>query len=100
MPFGANRRVPGEALETFCAEPVPQDSPKCDFGDILGGTGDYIWHPFAINFGLWTRSRGLGGHVGDIFGLFGRLSVSMSFLDLEEYQNLLFFGGADVAEVW
>ena len=41
----------------------------------------------------------MGEHVGGIFDPFGRLSVSTSFLDLENEQKMSFFRLADVAEV-
>ena len=59
--------------------------------------------PFGIHFGTVFGSGPaldtLGGHFGGIFGPFGSLSVSMSFLDIKNAQKLSFVGLADVAQV-
>ena len=64
------RGVPVDPLEPLCLAPVPQDPQNAIFGLILGGPWEPIWHPVATNFGLWTRSGGIGGarwrHFGPI----------------------------------
>ena len=102
MPFWLHfepRGVPGDPLEPLCVAPVPQDPPKCDFGVILGAPWDPFWHHFGTVFGSGPALDTLGGHFGCIFGPFGSLSVSTSFLDLKNDQKLSFFGLADVAQV-
>ena len=62
--------------------------PGTPFGTLLGpilGSGPVL--------------EAFGGHVGGILVPFGRLSVSTSFLDLQNDPKLSFFGVADVAEV-
>ena len=65
-----------------------------------------FWEPLGTPFGALLRPilgsgpvlEALGRHVGGVFGPFGRLSVSTSFLDTKNYQKLSFFGVADVVK--
>ncbi len=62
--------------------------PGTPFGTLLGtilGSGRVL--------------EALGSHFGGIFGPFGRLSVSTSFLDPKNDQKLTFFGMPDVVKV-
>ena len=66
-----------------------------------------LWEALGTPFGTLLRPilgsgsvlEAFGGHIGGIFGPFGRLSVSMSFLDLQNDPKLSFFGVTDVAKV-
>ena len=70
---------------------------------FLGSFWEALGSPFgtllAPILGSGPVLEAFGGHVGGILVPFGRLSVSTTFLDLQNDPKLLFFGVADVAEV-
>ena len=65
-----------------------------------------FWEPLGTPFGALLRPilgsgpvlEAFGGHVGGILGPFGRLSISTSFSNPNNYPKLSFFGVADVSK--
>ena len=67
-----------------------------------------LWEALGTSFGtllgsIWCSGpvlEALRGHLGGILDPFGRLSVSTSFVDPKNYQNMLFFDMADVVKTY
>ena len=82
-------------MRRTCAPGPPKTRFWGRFGSPLGTSFGSLLRPIL---GSGPVLEALGRHVGGIFGPFGRLSVSTSFLDPKNYQKLSFVGVADVVK--